>query len=193
MRIFWLGLLLAAPGAAQSFHWGLLGGTVIQTPYFPQINESVAFTPGALVEFRLPGPVAIEANAIYRRQGYAGPFNVVPERDDVVGGLTSRSNVFDLPVLLKYRKPVQDFVNIFLSSGYARRWRSESFRVSGVRGSDAPVPVIAGVSTRQNGYAIGGGAELDGGTLRMSIGYRYSRFGEFRHDKSHDVLVSFIF
>lgn len=193
MKIVWLFLLLPVLGAAQSLHWGFLGGTVIQTPYFPQINEAISVTPGALVEFRLPGRFAVEANALYRRQGYAGPFQLDPERDDVVGGITSRSNVFDVPVLGKYRHPVLDFVNVFATSGFVRRWRTESFRVSGARGSDVPVPIFPDERRRQNGFAIGGGVELDGGTLRMSIGYRYSRLGEFRHDKSHDVLVSFIF
>lgn len=193
MKILWLLVLLPVLGAAQSIHWGFLGGTVMQSPYIPQINEGIAFTPGALIEFRLPGPIAFEANALYRRQGFSGPFNVDPEREDVVGGITSRSNILDVPVLVKYRRPVQDFINMYIASGYARRWRSESFRVSGVRGSDAPVPTFPSQRTTQNGFAIGGGVELDGGTLRMTIGYRYSRFGGFRHDKSHDLLVSFIF
>jgi len=193
MKFVWVLLLLPCAGLAQSLHWGFFGGTAIQTPYVPQINEGTSFLPGALVEFRLPGPIALEANALYRRQGYSGPFLVDPDRDDLVGGITSRSNVFDLPVLLKYRRPLQDFINFYISSGYARRWRTESFRVSGVRGSDVPVPTFPDLSTTQNGWVLGGGVELDGGTLRMTLGYRYSRFGEFRNDKSHDVLVGFIF
>lgn len=193
MRLLPVLLLLPLPGLAQSLHWGFLASTVMQAPYHPMIAESTPFTPGLLVEFRLPGPFAIEANAIYRRQGFSAPFFVVPERADIVGGIRSRSHVFDVPVMLKYRRPVQDFIGMFIASGYARRWRSENFLVSPVRGSPAPPPVYPEQRTAQEGFAIGGGVELDGGTLRMSLGYRYSRFGEFRHDKSHDVLVSFIF
>lgn len=193
MKIFWLLIFLPVLGAAQSFHWGFLGGTVMQSPYIPQINEGVAFTPGGLVEFRLPGRFAIEANALYRRQGYTGPFQIDETPSDLVGALTSRSNILDVPVLGKYRHPVQDFINVFLTSGYVRRWRNESFRVSGTRETIGPIPQFPSERTSQSGFAIGGGVELDGGTLRMSIGYRYSRLGEFRSDKSHDLLVSFIF
>jgi hypothetical protein len=193
MKLLWLLLLLPALGAAQSVHWGFLGGTVMQSPYIPQISEGTSFTPGGLLELRFPGRFAIEANALYRRQGYTGPFQVDEQESDLIGALTSRSNVLDVPLLLKYRHPVQDFINAFVTSGYVRRWRSESFRVSGTRETVGPVPQFPGIRTTQGGFAIGGGVELDGGTLRMSIGYRYSRLGEFRSDKSHDLLVSFIF
>ncbi len=193
MRIFWFLLFLPVLGAAQSLHWGFLGGTVMQSPYIPQINESIAFTPGALLEFRLPGRFAVEANALYRRQGYNAPFQIDETQSDLLGAITSRSHVLDVPVLGKYRHPVQDYINAFLTAGYVRRWRSESFRVSGTRDTTGPIPQFPGIRSSQSGFAIGGGVELDGGTLRMSIGYRYSRLGEFRSDKSHDLLVSFIF
>lgn len=193
MKKWWAILAFPAMLGAQSVHWGILGGTAIAKPYAPQIDEGIGLTPGVLGEVRLTEAWAVEANVLYRRQGYSGPFLVAPDRDDVVGGIASRSNVLDVPVMAKYRRALQDPAKLFVNAGYARRWRRESFRVSGVRGSDVEVPSFDPLRTTQGGFVVGGGVELDGGTMRLSLGYRFSRFGEFRNDKSHDLLVSFIF
>ena len=103
---------------------GFKGGVPLNDLVNAQQDRTVPFTFGGMANLNLPGGIAIEANALYKRLGFR-----VDSTSSVGGRLEdSRFNSWEFPILLKsYPLGRNPLVHPFLSAGVNIRATSGEF------------------------------------------------------------------
>jgi opacity protein-like surface antigen len=162
--------------AAQSVGIGVKGGVpsgdAFKATGFiggePFRAKTQRFTVGPMFEVRFPFGLGIEFDALYKRFDQTG--------GSVRGGtVTKTGSSWEFPLLGKYRfgrsfaKPyVEAGVSFNHLSGYLL-----AFRTLPSPPSDQPVG-----STTRTGFVVGAGVELKLPVVRISPGFRFSRWGD---------------
>lgn len=171
MRVLLL-MLIGTLCYGQSLEIGLKGGGRVTDDITSwATSESKRYIVGPMIELGLSLGFAVEADALYSRQGYSFSFNST---------LRESANQWVLPVLLKYRLPVP-IIKPYAEAGWAARWGSGTLVSSGeylVNGT-----TTVSYSTRQNadlkgsvGFVVGGGVQFGIRRLRVSPEVRYLRW-----------------
>jgi hypothetical protein len=124
----------------------------------PATSESKRYIVGPMIELGLPLGFAVEADALYSREGNYFAFN---------GGSVQSTNAWEFPLLLKYRLPVP-IVKPYAEAG----WEPRVGRTCQVY----YCPVSSGTTT--DGFVIGGGVQFGIGSLRLSPEIRYVRWNK---------------
>jgi hypothetical protein len=118
--------------------------------------------------------LAVEADALYRREGFqvsasSGSYSLFGDE---------HANLWEVPVLLKYRIPLP-IAKPFLEAGYASRV------IGGSVSRNVTANLPGGVVTygtydskwsNSNGFVVGGGVQFALGHLRLSPVVRYTRW-----------------
>jgi hypothetical protein len=171
----------------QSLTLGVVGGGRLTDDLTGNAtSESKRYAVGPEAELSLPFGLAIEVDAIYRREGYLDTaptlFSSVP-----VGFQPyyqyERANSWEVPVLLKYKTsfPV---VKPFVEAGYAPRVLSGTLDSFTTTYCNPITNVCQGGQSTQtgtnwkpsNGLIIGGGVQVGLGRLRISPEVRFTRW-----------------
>ena len=207
MRFFLIAL--ATTAFAQSFsHVKLTAGVKLGAPInepssgfgtFTQYSQS-RWTGGPTVELHLSRNLSIEFDALYRnyRTNSTTLFRFDPSVNAYSANSQQKTNVWDLPLLLKYRIPIRGF-RPFINGGY--QWTHQSvdsaatYQCTGPAGSclpqNAPYPEPRGgfFSTSNVKHSLAAGVGLE---FKMKYG-RISpevRFNRPIHDNPRDVRVT---
>ena len=174
--IFFLAALRAC---GQFLSFGFIGGGIAAGGLDPSAQdawEGKRYTVGATIEMKLPAPrLSVAVNALFRRAG---------KRND---GCTFgscfysdvRANIFEFPMLIKYRPwkcaPAQPFVE----AGPAYQWvrHGSGLLLSGLAGRTlgGRFPLVMPAENHV-GIVAGGGVEFRAGRLRLSPEFRYTRW-----------------
>jgi hypothetical protein len=126
------------------------------------------------VEIGLPLGLAIEADALYRSEG----FRVSASSGSYFMFGDEHANLWEVPILLKYRIPLP-IAKPFLEAGYASRV------IGGPVSRNVTANLPGGVVTfgtynsqwsNSNGLVVGGGVQFALGRLRLSPVVRYTRW-----------------
>lgn len=150
--------------AAQGIHVGLKGGLRLTDSIKPNSGFEVQdrrFTVGPSLELGLPFNLGIEADLLYRRNGYRFTGNAIGGTPAV----TLRDSVFDFPIMLKkyYGLPLSP-VRAFVAGGYAvRTGLSSDFNFASNPGRD-------------HGWVAGSGVQIRLLPLRVSAEGRYTHW-----------------
>jgi hypothetical protein len=169
------------------------------------------WTGGPTVEFHLPLSFSIEFDALYRnnRTNSSSLFNLggVPPVPPLTDTVLQTSDVWDLPLLLKYRIPTHGAVHPFVSIGYA--WIRNSTQVTSV--FQCPTGQIAdcvppgypssfatgglySFSRTNRGFAASAGFEFKAGPVAIAPQLRYQRNTTgYPHEDRFTALFGFTF
>jgi len=163
----------------QSLTLGVVGGGRLTDDIAGNAtSESKRYAVGPEAELSLPFGLAIEVDAIYRREGY---YASAPTPNQLFYQF-ERANSWEVPVLLKYKTsfPV---VKPFVEGGYAPRVLSgtlDSYQaVCGILNPLCIPPTLSQAGTNwktSNGLILGGGVQVGLGRLRLSPEVRYTRW-----------------
>lgn len=171
------GLLASCVCFGQPVSVGVIGGVRATDDLDEGGARSVSkrYAVGPSVELGLPFGLAVEADAIYRRAGIQasasnGDYNIF---------VHEHANLWEFPVLLKYRIPVS-VAKPFLEVGYVRRITGGDIgrKVTG------NLPNWPGMTYStyysnwydSNGVVVGGGVQFALGHLRLAPTVRYTRW-----------------
>ena len=158
-KTFFVFFVIAAGAGAQPVGFGLKAGApltdvlaVNPSAAVQYITSTTRFTIGPFVEFRLPGNLAIEVDALYKSYDYQ---RVIPSN-------TGQSvSSWEFPVLGKY---------CFLS-GPVRPYIEGGVAFSRIM----DIPSVLELNRRNNyGIVLGAGVELKLGPLRIAPELRYN-------------------
>jgi hypothetical protein len=165
------------------------------------------WTGGPTIELHLPYHFSVEFDALYRsyRTSRSYPFQLGPNVNPYNTSSSQTTNVWDLPLLLKYRFRV-GAVRPFVTAGYFKSYESSKvtamYICSGPQGSCRPadypsVEPFGGqyhFSDTKSGPIAGAGIEFKTGYLTVSPEVRFSRptWGNPR-DNRFTALVGFTF
>lgn len=184
--------LTAQSGKPFSFSVGAKIGAPLndppnQTGIFSTYTQS-RWTGGPTVEFHLPWNFSIEADALARsyRTNRSGTFRLDPNATAYQFNVAEKTNVWDVPLLLKYRFKL-GAVRPFVSAGYF--WSHESTSgtsfqsCSGPQGSCRPAdypgpdPSLGSFDSSRvkRGPAAGAGVEFRTRYVTISPELRYMR------------------
>jgi hypothetical protein len=170
---------------AQSLSVGVIGGLRTTDDISGAIMsiESRPYVVGPAIEVGLPLRLAVEFDALYRREGYRtfslGICSFICEVD------RERSNSWEFPLLLKYKLPVKA-IGPYLEVGYAHRVMSGFIDASGLMlrnqqdVTSGVIPFQAHSSVNwdsSNGFVAGGGLQFDLGPFHIAPGVRYTKWG----------------
>ena len=178
MRLSFLtgaGVLTGFICFGQSVSIGVIGGvrTTGDLTGGGATSISKRYVVGPALDVGLPFGLAVEFDALYRRTGYRtstsnGNYSIVADE---------RANVWELPILLKYKLPFP-VAKPFLEAGYAPRIIGSTskneqgvFPVTGQTFS-----TFNSTWSTSHGLIIGGGVQLAVGRLRLSPVIRYTRW-----------------
>jgi opacity protein-like surface antigen len=172
-RIFALLFVAVSPAYSQLLSFGVKAGVPFSDAY--KASSSITssaykdhFIVGPTVEVHLPFRLSIEADALYRRNGFAvqgDGFNI-----------SSAVNDWQVPVLGKYEFHFGPFVHPFIDAGFV--YRHVSLSNSG--------QTVLAANPNSPGFALGGGVSLKLLSLRISPEIRYT------HWNSSAVAISSI-
>ena len=171
MRIL-LVALIGNVCCCQSLIIGLKGGgRVTDDINSPATSESKRYMVGPMIELGLPFGFAVEADALYSREGYSSSLN---------NNLRESANQWEFPLLLKYRLPVP-VVKPYAEAGWEPRVGSGEVNNFGYYLNNGVTEVFFseryGVTWKTTyGVVIGGGVQFGIGKLRMSPEIRYLRW-----------------
>jgi len=189
MRFLFLSLLLvnACAGLGQSLTVGVVGGARLTDDLTGNAtSESKRYAIGPEVELGLPFGLAVEVDALYRREGYSSVTNYVVEST-----ANERANSWEFPILVKY-KTAFPVVKPFVEAGYAPRV------IKGTINSSCSPASLCGGSTQSqlgtnwqtsHGLVLGGGVQVGIGRLRLSPEVRYTRW----NNAAINVITNFSF
>jgi hypothetical protein len=176
-----------------------------QSNVYSTYNQS-RWTGGPAVELRLPLNFAVEFNALARsyRQNNSFPVQLRPDLHPYASTSMQKTNVWDFPLLLKYRFHVGS-IRPFVSAGHSwSRVSSESttlYTCTGPQGScrpaDFPQDLPGGFwkhTSTQRSVVTGAGIEFRAGHLNITPELRFSHptHGNPR-DNRFTALVGFSF
>ncbi len=194
-------LLACAPLAAQ-VHLGVTGGIpfndfILNTASGSRTSSSRVtsaprrYTVGPVAEFRLWGPLGLEAGALYKRFGFdaataSGSFPGGPSNTST---FTTTGNSWEFPVLARVRLRLVRGMNGYLEAGPSFR-RLSGIKERGVRtvrtffpqpGSTETTAYETGDPVSMNrrtsvGVAAGGGVEFHAGPVRFAPGFRITQW-----------------
>ncbi len=175
MRILLALLLLSIPGLAQPLTIGVKGGLrATSEPNWYGPSESKPYLVGPAVEVRLPHQFAFEIDALYSRLGNTLFVPLVMNEFFA----RTRANVWEFPLLVKYRLPVRH-VQPYAVVGFAPRHASGEVVTTGY----TPVTINTSATYRYTDYwhatdhawVAGGGVEFGTRHLRIAPEVRYLR------------------
>jgi hypothetical protein len=184
VRYFLILFLTCCACVGQSVTIGVLGGgrltSDITSDLLPAATpESKRYVVGPSVELSLPWNFAIEADALYRRQGYQAFVNLGSPQQNTITNERERANSWEFPILLKYKLPAP-VIKPFIEAGVAPR------RVTGTvtDSIEAFSPVTnpstnlgsANFARSDAGIVVGGGVQISLGRLRISPEARYTHW-----------------
>jgi hypothetical protein len=166
----------------QSFSIGVIGG-VRGTDDLTgpgATSASKRYVVGPALDIGLPLGFGLEADALYRREGYQSFFSTAPYTVLNAYSIFSdeRANSWEFPVLIKYRLPFLA-LRPFLELGYAHRVIHGSINVNFVCCYPVPGSTQTTASTQypgSDGIVTGGGVQFGIGRLRLSPVVRYTRW-----------------
>ena len=178
-RLCYLFLVfIAGPCCAQRIGVGVKGGVRTTNDIVGSAtSESKRYVAGPMLDVSLPLGLGIEIDALYSRFGYR------TANGGFWGSFTSvtRANVWEFPILGKYRLPFP-LIHPYVSAGYAPRRVTGSYNSQGYT-------VDLSTGNRQwytqhgswepeagGGVVIGGGVELGGRHFRIAPEVRYTRW-----------------
>jgi opacity protein-like surface antigen len=172
---FVCSLFLAAAAQAQPVGFGLKAGapltdvlSVNPSGALQYVTSTNRFTIGPFVEFRLPGNLAIEVDALYKSFDYQ---RVIPSNT----GQSASS--WEFPVLGKYR----------LLGGPIRPYIEGGVAFSRITN----IPDVLELARRNNyGVVFGAGVELKVGPLRIAPELRYNGWTRRNFDAPLGTLQS---
>ncbi|MFB3825663.1 MAG: outer membrane beta-barrel protein [Bryobacteraceae bacterium] len=160
--------------------------TTVRSPNFGFNSNTKRYIVGPSVQLGLPGGLAVELDALYRRLNYEGSGTLA----DVLTNNRTTGNAWEFPLLLKYRFPAP-VARPFLSAGVA--WDT----LSGLKQS---------ISTRLNltetsepkelenktttGFVLGAGVEVRAPFVRVIPEIRYTRWGSHHFRDAAGSLLS---
>jgi hypothetical protein len=148
------GILTCSVCFGQSVSIGAVGGGMasndLGNPWLKSV--SMRYTIGPQLDIGLPLGFGIEADALYRHQGYQITFNTYPEQF---------ATSWEFPLLLKKSLPFP-VVKPFAEAGWAPRLLQGTSYYPG--------------STTSHGLVIGGGVEFGIGRLHLAPEARYTRW-----------------
>lgn len=164
----------------QSISVGVKGGVRatgdIGSNNLSAISESKRYIVGPMLEVGLPFGIGVEADALYRRNGYR------TDRANFAGGFSGRerANSWEFPLLLKYKLPIP-LVKPYVAGGVAARTMSGFIDSTGYA-----IDFLTGKRTFSSsghadaklsnsvGFVAGGGVQFGLGKLRISPEVRYT-------------------
>lgn len=224
MRLFSLVSLsllsfLAPAAFGQDKPYTFTGGVLLGAP----INDGAGgrnsvlssytqsrWTGGPTVEFHLPQRFSIEFDALYRnnRTNSSSLFYLggVPPVPPFTNNALQETNVWDFPLLLKYRIPART-VRPFVSFGYT--WSHNSTDVTSIfqctagQPADCVPPAFTGpvptgsrysVSNTNRGIVASGGLEFKAGVVTIAPQLRYAHTTTgYPRENRFTALVGFTF
>ena len=169
---------------AQRVSFGVKGGLTALNGFNGSAtnSETRPYTLGPMVELKLFGPLAIEADVLYRRMGYSKSVEAY--------GLTyitrMRVNAWDFPILMKYSVSMGT-VRPYVAAGWVFRTFSGTagtYQTFGLHPADHTIvvntttPVEARYLIEKNpaGPTAGAGFQFKTGRLRIGPEVRYTRW-----------------
>lgn len=148
--------------------FGVRAGFPVRTPFSPGQSgdtsysvDTTRYTIGPAVEFSLSHRLGIEADALFQPLGYQS----IASADGVERRVKTTGDIWDFPVLLKYRLFGRG-IKPFLDTGPDFR------RVTGI---DTTAPEL--LHRFSAGYVVGGGVALRSRHFEFSPEFRYTRWG----------------
>lgn len=178
MRLLSILLVYCCASAGQSLSIGVTGGArATDDVGYAATPESRRYVVGPMLELGLPFGLAVEAGALYHRNGYR------VANGNFAGYIveSERANSWEFPILLKYRLPVP-LVKPFVEAGFAPRTISGTISESGVSidlATGRQTPFNNSVKTNWSssfGVVAGGGVQFGFGRLRLSPEVRYTHW-----------------
>lgn len=142
---------------------------------FPTSSESKRYVVGPMFEVGLPLGLAVEVDALYRREGYRTTFG------NFAGSSFSRerANSWEFPLLLQYKLPLP-VAKPYVVAGYAPQVingqiDSNGFSINLLTGEQTFSSSRTGTNWDvSHGLVVGGGIQLGIGALRLSPEVRYT-------------------
>ncbi len=171
-----IGILSSSVCFGQALAVGVIGGARGTDDLTGAGATSVSkrYVIGPALDIGLPLGFAVEADALYRREGYQSSFSNFGS--SVFSA--ERANSWEFPILLKYRLPFP-VVRPFLEAGYAPRVIHGSISSNYVQFLP-PLPFQHSTASTDwpvsHGLVMGGGVQLAIGPLRLSPGFRYTHW-----------------
>jgi hypothetical protein len=178
---FTLALTVTAACYGQSISLGAIGGARLTDDVTGAgaISASKGYVVGPALAIGLPLGFGLEADALYRRQGYQA------EGGNIFGSSfeDERANSWEFPLLASYRLP-EGKLKPFLEIGFAARvihgsvtYTSVCYYCLGL----SPQPIIGHGSYRINwpqskGIVVGGGVTFRAGRLQLAPTVRYTHW-----------------
>jgi hypothetical protein len=188
MRLL-LAVLLAGSCCAETIHFGVKGG-VFLTDWHEIFNgrnyyedRSGRYVVGPAVEIPLVNRVAIEADALYRREGRYSASGIPGFAFTSV----EKANSWEFPILLKYRlreRVFRPFAVIGPSFRYVGAQHVTGTCTGSLCGSSEGSQTFDRNQFVTVGLAAGGGAEFRAGIARLSAEMRYVRVGSGTNDSA---------
>jgi hypothetical protein len=172
------GILTSCVCFGQTVSVGVIGGVRATDDLTGGGATSVSkrYAVGPSLEVGLPFGLAIEADALYRRTGFqvsasSGSYYIFGDE---------RANLWEVPILLKYRIPLTA-ARPFLEAGYVSRVIGGS--VSRNTAQNLPEGVVTYSSydstwSNSNGLVVGGGVQFALGRLHLSPVVRYTYWND---------------
>lgn len=169
--------VLAQVCLAQTVSVGLAGGgratDDLTEPGATSVSKRYVIGPAAEIGLRFG--LGLEANALYRREGYETVFwnfaNSISSSE--------RANSWEFPVLVKYRLPVRG-IQPFLEAGYAPRVIRGSITSDTVQVFPVALPAQHSVQSTywptSHGVVAGGGIQFGISRLRFAPTLRYTHW-----------------
>jgi hypothetical protein len=170
---------MSSVGFGQSVSIGAIGGARV-TDDLTGAGATAAskrYVVGPALEIGLPLGFGVEADALYRREGYQtgyGNFAYASFSDE-------RANSWEFPLMLKYRLPIP-VAKPFVELGYAPRWMHGSTAIdSQTFFPNTTPPVHSNLRANwpvSHGVVVGGGVQFGIGRLRLSPVVRYTHWNK---------------
>lgn len=161
----------------QPLSIGVTGGERLSDDVTGATPESRRYVVGPTIELELPWRFAVEADALYRRNGYQVAYGNFAY--SVVE--SERANSWEFPMLLQYRLPLPK-VKPFVEVGVAPRTISGAIAESGfsvniMTGQRTPLSDTQSTNWSASvGVVVGGGVRFGLGRLRFSPEVRYTHW-----------------
>ncbi|HLK67649.1 MAG TPA: outer membrane beta-barrel protein [Bryobacteraceae bacterium] len=163
---------------AQSISFGLTGGLPVSS-LAAASNESLPFTVGPSIEFRLRGRFALEVDGLYERVGSNETFVQIAGDASSSGTVRWRGNVWEFPVIAKYYFHAHKSWQPFAGSGLGARWLTRQEDVSQL----SSLPLSTLLMAHYSGWRVTGGLvaeagiHLRSGRIQWTPEFRYARWG----------------
>jgi hypothetical protein len=179
---FCAAAIVAAACYGQSISLGAIGGIRTTDDLTYAASASKRYVVGPAIEFSLPRGFAVEADALYRREGYLQFLRLFP-----IGGYGyagERANSWEFPLLAKYALPRLRGMRAFVEAGYAPRIGHGTVVSDEVYYDPYQLPLQWYYSHAvqkldwpvSHGFVTGGGVSFRLGRLRLAPTVRYTHW-----------------